>query len=257
MAAEKDLRADGMYPDGSNPEGVDPVPPLQWRSKNDFKDVVVYGVRASPAVTKLLAYLRFYDIPFTYKPGFGKKGSKYYTKMPVLDVGGRQVNDTFIQLRHMVPALVGSFDEAWENKITYQYQMSSIVLSTEEFTQVATVKHSDFPIPSCLLCLVTNFLRPKGIKKLQEQFDDPNHPYQKVDLTEFAKTVAASMGSKPFFHGSTPGHVDISFYGVNAIYLHAEVQSVMRALTDAGLMPWVERMKQKIPLRDAPNALFQ
>ncbi|CAE7239924.1 unnamed protein product, partial [Symbiodinium natans] len=88
----------------------------------DFKEVVVHGMRISPAVCKLLAFLKYYQVPFAFKKTFGKKGSKYYKKMPVMDVAGRQVNDTFIILKNMVPALAGSFDMEWETRITYHYQ---------------------------------------------------------------------------------------------------------------------------------------
>merc|ERR1711874_896119 len=40
--------------------------------------------------------------------------------------------------------------------------------------------------------------------------------YRKCDPLEFAKEVAAAIGEKQFFHGSSPGHVDISFYGTLA-----------------------------------------
>ncbi len=32
-----------MLADGSNPEGVDPVPALNWNAKTDLYDVVVHG----------------------------------------------------------------------------------------------------------------------------------------------------------------------------------------------------------------------
>ncbi|CAE8623084.1 unnamed protein product [Polarella glacialis] len=248
--AAKNLRPDGMYEDGSNPESVEPVPALEWRSLDDMKDVVVHGIRASPAVSKLVTFLCFYNVPFKLKPGLNKKGSKYYKKMPVMDVAGRQVNDTFIQIKNLTKAFGGSCDwnEEWQTRITYEYQLSTVYLMDfAEFRQMVTTPNSDFPLPSCCLCLVKQ-IRPGALKKMKALFDDPNTIEKLVDLTEFCKEFAAAMGSKPYFHGDEPGNVDISFYGVNARYVFSKNDFILNPLDVAGLMPWLERMMQCMPL---------
>jgi len=247
-----------MYKDGSNPENVDPVPALNWTGKDSFKQVVVHGMRVSPAVTKLLAYLQYYKIPFTYKPGAGKKGSKYYKKMPVLDVDGRQVNDTFIIIKNLVPALSGTFDAEWETRLTYHYQMSTLYSSPNaDIAKNFGGKNGDFPLPRCLFCMVFNFVRPGALKKLKAKMDDPNELEQLVDLTAFAKEFKDAMGEKPFYHGDEPGQKDISFYGVNARYVFCECSYVCGALESAGLMEWWKRMEELIPLSGKPGAMFE
>ena len=72
-----------MLSDGSNPEGVDPEPPLNWTGKDSFKDVVFYGMHVSPPCTKIRAYLLYYDIDYRMVSCQRKKGSPY-TKMPAL-----------------------------------------------------------------------------------------------------------------------------------------------------------------------------
>jgi hypothetical protein len=53
MVVTSDRDANGMLPDGSNPEGVDPVPALGWSSQADLKDVVVHGPMFSWGTTKI------------------------------------------------------------------------------------------------------------------------------------------------------------------------------------------------------------
>lgn len=249
--AATNLRHDGMYKDGSNPENVEPVPALEWRSLDDMHNVVVYGIRASPAVTKLLAFLHVYNVPFKLKPGLNKKGSKYYKKIPVMDVAGRQVNDSFLMIKNLTKAFgdSGDWDEEWQSRITYEYQMSTVyAMDYPELKRMVTgAPHSDFPLPSCLLFLV-KLIRPGSLKKLKALFDDPGRIEKLVDLTEFCKEFAAAMGKKPYFNGDEPGNVDISFYGVNARYVFANNDFILTPLDVAGLTPWLERMKQRVPL---------
>jgi len=211
-----------MYMDGTNPENVDPVPALNWNSRADLKDVVVYGLRMSPAVSKLLAFLVYYKVPFQFKPGFGKPGSKYYKKMPVMDVNGRQVNDTYIILKNLVPALAGknAFNVEWETKITYHYQMSCLYHpSDEEATANATGEGGDFPLPGCMARCLLPMVRPGFLRGLEAKFEDPAALEKEVDLTAFGKEFASNMRGKSFFGGSEPCPVDITFYGVNCRYV--------------------------------------
>ena len=39
------------------------------------------------------------------------------------DVNGRQVNDSYIILKNMIPALTGGFNEEWEDKIVNSLQV--------------------------------------------------------------------------------------------------------------------------------------
>mmetsp|Transcript_87166 Transcript_87166/g.202915 ORF Transcript_87166/g.202915 Transcript_87166/m.202915 type:complete len:262 (-) Transcript_87166:368-1153(-) len=259
MAPASNLREDGMFPDGTNPENVDPVPPLNWSSKEDLKDVVVHGLRASPAVDRLLCFLRFYNVPYTFKPGKGKKGDKYYKKMPVIDVAGRQVNDTFIILKNMVPALSGAFFHMeWESRITFEYQSSCLVWPTDaEAVKNFKGKGADLPLPGCLVGCILPRLRSGGLKALRARSEDPNDPIKIIDLTEFTKEFAAAMEGKQYFHGDEPGPVDVSFYGVNSRFVCFGVDTVVNALEAASLIPWFKRMEERIPLVGKPGALFE
>merc|ERR1712070_1192332 len=110
-----------MLADGTNPEGIDPDPPLNW-TKDTFSSskVVLHGLQASPAVCKIITYLKYFKIRYEHRAAPGKSGTDY-KKMPVLDVAERQVNDSAIITKFMVPALVGpqAFNEEWEKKITF------------------------------------------------------------------------------------------------------------------------------------------
>merc|ERR1711934_266721 len=109
-----------MLADGSNPEGVDPEPALGWKNKDDLQNVSFYGVAASPPCCKIRVYLHHGKIPFTFEVGTNKPGSDY-KKMPVLQVGNRQVNDSWIILKNLIPAVLPdlNFDEAFEEKMCF------------------------------------------------------------------------------------------------------------------------------------------
>lgn len=117
-----------MLANGSNPEWVDPEPPLEWKSKDDLNGAVVYGAAVSMPTNKLCAFLVYYKVPF--KRVQGKKAGPY-KKVPVMDVGARQVNDSGIILKNVLPALGVQLDEEWSKEIslvwdaTFRYNITS------------------------------------------------------------------------------------------------------------------------------------
>ena len=124
-----------MLHDGSNPEGVDPVPPLEWKSKADLADVVLVNSAASPPCAKLRYHLAYNNVPYTLmNPAAFKKGkddTKDYVKVPAIFVSGRQVNDSYVITKHLALALYGGkTDEVWDAKITFGLQLAVEVCHT-------------------------------------------------------------------------------------------------------------------------------
>lgn len=234
-----------MLEDGSNPENVDPEPPLNWRSKSDIHDVVLYGGTASPHVNKIRSYLYFYGIPFTHQKAL-KKGSPY-KKMPILDVAGRQVNDSYIIIKNLIPALAGSFDEEWERKIAFKLAPSlEHNLSQEDFGNWAFHSKHGFGIPTFLRCCLEGYIHGK-VKSSLEEGAQKEGLMQIVDPITILREFKAAMGSKPFFKGNEPTQVDISLYGSMIAFVNAECETVKNLLPAAGLQDWWLKMESRIP----------
>jgi len=242
-----EMEKTAMLADGSNPEGVDPQPPLEWTRESIMNSkVTVYGVVGSPPCSKLLFYLNFYGVKHELVGG-PKPGSDY-KKFPVVDIGDRQVNDSAVILKHLVPALVGDggFDAAWETKITYGLQVSienEIMGSYEDFAAWAGEPHG-FGIPSFVIycggSMIMSTIR-KGILA--------NPLNTVVDPATILAEFAAAKGDKPFFGGDEPAAVDISTYGTLASFVQSEVAIALSLVGGAGLWPWFVKMDEKAPLK--------
>merc|ERR1719253_1628040 len=94
--------AETMLADGSNPEGVDPSPPLSWNSKDDIKDVAIYGGMVNPPVTKIRCHLAYHGIQYScVKRSPNSQPEGHYQKIPSTTVDGRQVNDSYVILKFL------------------------------------------------------------------------------------------------------------------------------------------------------------
>jgi len=237
-----------MLEDGSNPEGVDPEPPLNWASKDDLKDVVLYGASGSPPVIAIKSFLIVKNIPFKHVQGNKKKTP--YKKVPILDVAGRQINDSGVILKFLVPVLGEEFNAEWGDKI-------SKVLDTTfrvQITKADAIKMGAlFGVPKCCgACCVANMIMKDMHKKTQLKIDS-NQGYRVGDQVEIAKEFKAVLnsnadtGPKPFHGGAEPNAVDISLYGFMVPMVKAGTDWVGTMLNEGGLQEWFDNMKKKIP----------
>merc|ERR1711879_657645 len=114
-----------VLPDGTNEEGEDLKEPLDVKL-SDVKDVVLYGSEFSPPVQKIMSMLKFYDVPFKFQQG--KHPTSDYKKIPVMEINGRQINDSHIIVKNLAPVLTGraftAVEAEWERKITFEFQPS-------------------------------------------------------------------------------------------------------------------------------------
>lgn len=242
-----------MLGDGSNPEGVDPHPPLNWGSKDDFKDVVLYGSMASPLCAKLRAYLIMYNIDHKMINCMTKKGSDY-KKMPVLDVKGRQVNDSYIILKNMVPALTGveAIDEQWETILSYQLAPAiEWSLSSADAVKWMSPPHGFGPpyclLKCCLASIIMNRVVKPNIVKARKAMPDK---YKEVSLGDIGTKLKTDINQKKkMFHGGEePGPVDISFYSVCSPFYFSRCENVTSMISECGLQTWWDEMEKAIPL---------
>lgn len=239
-----------MLKDGSNPEGVDPVPPLEWKSREDFKDVVLYGLHGSPVCAKIMAYLVKYNIEYKMVAGMGKPGSDY-KKMPVLDVNGRQVNDSYIIIKHLVPALTGQpVNEEWEAICSYQLGPSIEDNLTPADAAVWMGSPYGFGPPNFLLkCCLAKVMLDNMIKpNIQKALTAMPEKYKLQPLSEFAGKFKRELGTKKFHNGSEPGNADISFYGVCLPFYFSGCEGVKGMISESGLQQWWDNMDKEIPM---------
>ena len=242
---------DGMLHDGSNPEGVDPSPPLGWSTKADLTDVVVVSMPYSPPCAKVRYHLAYHGVPFrvvTPKAFRKGKGEGDYTKVPAIFVGGRQVNDSYIITKHLTPALYGSaVDEAWDARITYGLQLAIEVEAFEDRRDYGVlVTFGGFPafvgrwFPWALpLAGFGAKIRAKRAER-----DGAYGPLRRAE--EYAEEFRAALGSRAFFAAeAAPGAVDVSFFATLAHW--RALPSVRRLLDDSGLGEWWARMEALMP----------
>mmetsp|Transcript_112514 Transcript_112514/g.317788 ORF Transcript_112514/g.317788 Transcript_112514/m.317788 type:complete len:310 (-) Transcript_112514:161-1090(-) len=247
------LLPNGMLLDGSNPEGLDPCPPLGWRQASDLQNVVLYGVNVSPPSTKIRAHLIHYQVPFKFvTTGHGKKSS-CYTKVPVLDVADGQVNESSIIVKHLMLALTGSFDQEWEERITLELQFSLeyAVMSSPSDAWLFVSEPYGFGMPSPIVCCALPLIR-----RLIKTGIENNPKARLIDVNAFASAFAREIGQKPFFHGQAPGQVDLSFYGTCAPFYVSGCPLLLGMIASAGLDVWWARMETRVPLKGASTALY-
>ena len=243
-----------MLPDGSNPEGVDPVPALGWSTPQDLVGLVVHGPAFSHATNKLRCFLIFAGVPFTHlqhlkaKPQGIKPGTPY-RKVPVIDVAGRQVNDSAIILKHLLPALGMAFDKDWEARIVLELDITFKLHCTP--TDWARLAVATVGAPALMKWLIGPMLARMERKQARHNISTSGLGHREGDELAIARDFKSSMKGR-FHKGEIPGHVDLSFYGFLSGYLYANCPIAARMVADAQLGAWVEAMQTVVPL----SALF-
>jgi len=243
-----------MLPDGSNPEGVAPNPPFGWSDMADLKDVVIHGPAFSQATTKLRTYFVFAGLPFKHEQHLkskpqGMKPESSYQKVPVIDVAGRQVNDSWIILQNLLPVLGIEMDKAWEERIVLELDTTFKLHCTS--TDWARLAVATIGAPSMMKWLIGPMLKRMERKQAHHNIATTGLGHREGDEVAFARDFKQSMRGT-FHNGTKPGNVDLSFYGFLAGYLYAGSPIATNMVAQAGLEPWVAAMKKVVPL----EALF-
>lgn len=243
--------SNNMLPDGSNPEGVAPNPPLGWSNKADLTDIIVHGPAFSQATTKLRTYLAFANLPYKHeqhlkaKPQGMKPGSSYQ-KVPVIDVAGRQVNDSWIILQNLLPVLGIEMEKDWEDRIVLELDTTfKLHCTSTDWSRLAV---ATIGAPSMLKWLIGPMLKRMERKQARHNIATLGLGHREGDEVAFAQDFKKSM--RGIYHnGEEPGHVDLSFYGFLAGYLFAKSPIATRMVTMAGLESWVAAMEKVVPLQ--------
>jgi len=212
---------------------------LDWKTKEDITDAVLHQAHPSPPCVKIRVFLQYYEVPFSVSK---KKGGGDYKKIPVLKAGGRQINDSYIIFKNLVPVLCGEpFNEEWQEKITYglQFSLEAEAFATKGDMYKFVTKGAG--IPACVACCLAPRIGMKfsnGIRKKH-----PNLP--KSD--DIGKEFAAAMGDKKFFGGEQPGQVDVAYYGTCLAFMYCGCTRAQEHMQVSGLEAWWQRMSALMP----------
>lgn len=236
-----------LVPKVTNKEGEDLSEPLpkNWdlsALKSGSPEIVLYGQRISPPCCKLRFMLNYYNVPF--KSVDGKKPDSDYTKIPVLDIGDRQINDSYIIVKNLAPMLQGrkltEQEEYLEKKITFEIMVAlerDCASSVHDLCGCACLAGGMIccalgtlsPIIAC--CIGPRMFKDKGLSSLED----------------YNAYLAAELGAKPFFGGSEPSIVDVSLFGVMFPFEAAGASALKVLLGGTGtpVNKWFESMHQK------------
>ena len=246
---DQGLRVLPMLSNGSNPEGVMPEPKLEWKKQDA---VVVHGPFLSPPVTKIRLYLLYGGIAYTQKqhlPTGIRSGP--YKKVPSVDIDGRQLNDSYIILKHLAPLIGLELDETWEKKLVLELDCALKLQPSD--ADWAKMARAHLGMPGCMTSV---FARkqygPLERSQAAKNIESSGLGHAEVDAVAFAKEFKAAMGSNPFVGGESAGTPDLSFYGILADFLHAKCDIADRIVQGGELEEWLSRMEELVPL----NSLF-
>lgn len=170
-----------------------------------------------------------------------KKDSKY-KKIPVLDIDGKQINDSEMIAIILAKILDVEYDgrELEMERLNTRCLMLACELVVME--SVSELQKCACTMGGCLgsilwsaSCCITCCVNPG--KALREK----NSGLESV--SSYAKQFAGFLGSKPYLHGDTLGVIDCSVFGVlNPFRLSKSVAFSDFILADERLAAWHNRM---------------
>ena len=180
-------------------EKQDLIEPLPDWKKSDLTDVTLYGFSASPPALKIKAILKYHGIP--HKVIDGKKKGDAYTKVPVLLLNNRQINDSYIMVKNLSPILhdhIMTDDELlFEEEMTYGLM---IALEAQLFRDKEQLKKvvSKFNKPwiSCLAfccCYFTWWTKPAADKILKKRKLESDSTDKYLEMIEDRLSKAAFL----------------------------------------------------------------
>lgn len=227
-------------PDGTNDEKEDVSPPLDWKTKDDIKDVVLHEMYPSPPCCKIRLLLLHYQVPFKVST---KKAGGSYKKVPIMKASGRQINDSFVIFKNLIPVICGeAFEEVWNNKVVYELQPSIEIEMMSYSPDVQKFMTKGIGLPGCVACCIAGHMGRKLAKSIKGQ--NPDAPAESIQV---AKEFVAAMGAKKFFAGDQPGQVDLAYYGTLLPFHTCACLASQKHIQDGGLAEWWARMAAIMP----------
>lgn len=238
-----------MLEDGTNEEGEDLAEPLDF-SREEIEYVLLYQQELSPPCSKIRAFLNYYGVE--YKVENGKHPTSNYKQIPVLEINGRQINDSHVIMQNLAPLLSGMpltpEEVRWEKQITFGFQPALEVEFCRDgndifkFSGILGKRFSAGQL-RFLIDLVVGPLSFIVYWVFKLRYPD----YDVVPTSTYGVKFRRALGSKPFFHGEKPGFVDLSLYGTYAAWNEKGCRTVQKFLIASDLEDWHARMVEAVP----------
>merc|ERR1712007_52162 len=161
--------------------------------------------------------------------------------IPVLDIGDRQINDSYIIIKNLSPILQGR--PLTEQEVEIEYMLTfGIMLALEKATASSCCSLCGCGrllggalgcALSCISCCIACCVGPKMMQGKDLK-----------SLTEYSQSLKQHLGNKPFFGGSEPSIIDASLYGTIAPFHLAGASCVDALLGDNSnpLHKWFDTM---------------
>mmetsp|Transcript_3288 Transcript_3288/g.10064 ORF Transcript_3288/g.10064 Transcript_3288/m.10064 type:complete len:256 (-) Transcript_3288:105-872(-) len=227
-----------------NEEGEDLRVPLPREWDLDAlkgMQLTLYQSKISPPCCKLRFLLQYYKVPFRVVDG--KKPGSTYTKIPVLDIADRQINDSFIIVKSLAPILQGrpltQDEEEVERQVTFGLMIAAEKRTAGSVKELCAcgallggVLGCFLRAGSCVICCV-------GPRKI-------GAGKQLKSMKEYGDMLRDHLASGEFLGGgSRPSVLDVSVFGVLSPFARVEAICIDELLGHEGdpLRAWYDRMR--------------
>jgi len=245
--------------EGQNREKEEIELPETW-TQADLKEVKLYGMYMSPPCVKVRTVLDFYKVPYTNIDG-SKPDSKY-KKIPVLDIGNVQINDSFVMVNALAPVLQGVPYTPEEKKLEEVTTFGLMLAMEAEVVaetcggglrgcgwHIATrmgckgccICCAFFSLGCCITCCKSNSFKSGFSSKCLKMTGE-----ELRTALEYSEYYAGILGDSPFFHGAEIGLIDVSLFGVVVFFVEAENEAGTDFLSNPKIRQWFQVAGQKI-----------
>lgn len=213
--------------------------------------IVVRGLFSSHALNRIRCILTHARVPFVHAPPerqhHESRLSAASRDSPMLEIAGRPVQRLDVVMADLIPALGYSFHPAWESLIANNLDLGvRLHCSVFDWYRLATRTFAIRPPVGPAECLL---LRRQQIRYASRHRKRLGLDGRALNTTFIARRFRLAMRGA-FFHGDSPGHVDLSFYGTIAGLLFAGCSAGRELVSESGLEKWTARMDAAIPLRE-------
>jgi hypothetical protein len=143
----------------------------------------------------------------------GKTKGEECTKVPSIAVNGRQVNDSYIIVKHLVPVLYDEpFNDEWEQKITFGLQLAMEVESFDNKRDWGALL-STTRFPSCMAYCCCCFLPlPKMAQRIRKNRAKKDGKYGPLrPAVEYCRDLKLAIGTSRFLGGEAPEQLTCHF----------------------------------------------
>ncbi len=211
--------------------------------------VVLYGSPLSPPTNKIMTILDFHQIKYTMNPKVPKESP--YKKMPILVIGGKQINDSFIIARVLASILdKAPYTESELQGETMSTRGLMLALEAEVAGSGEEMRKCGRAAGGCIGCVLSCLSCCVPIcgfsKKIKGAFPGESD----ISVREYSEKFAGILGTNQYFHGQEIGVSDLSLFGVLRAFAKADNAALQVFMSNEIVGNWYGRVKEQF---DAKN----